>query len=273
MSHPISPRWRTLRALPTLLRVGAAETVAYRVEFVIWMLTTTMPLVMLGLWTSVAAEAPFAQYGQQKFVAYYVAALIVRNLSGSWVAWQINEEVRRGMLSFRLLRPVHPFVTYAATHISSVPLRSIVAIPFALILLLTGARELLVTDPVLLVILALSLLGSWLLTFFAMVLLGAAALFIDKSIALFEAYLGVYGVMSGYLIPLELLPGWAKAATDWTPFRFMLGFPVNLAIGDYSDRTAALVDLALQWGWVIAIGGLALTLWRAGIRRYEAYGS
>ena len=39
---------RTLRALPTLLRIGVAETVAYRAEFLVWMLTTTMPLIMLG---------------------------------------------------------------------------------------------------------------------------------------------------------------------------------------------------------------------------------
>src|SRR5262249_19533403 len=48
---------RTARALPTLLRVGVAETVAYRAEFLVWILTTTLPLVMLGLWTSVADEA------------------------------------------------------------------------------------------------------------------------------------------------------------------------------------------------------------------------
>src|SRR5690606_3990107 len=38
---------RTLTALPTLLRIGVAETVAYRAEFVVWMLTSTMPLVNL----------------------------------------------------------------------------------------------------------------------------------------------------------------------------------------------------------------------------------
>ena len=35
---------RTLHALPTLLRVGVAETVAYRAEFLVWVLTTTQPL-------------------------------------------------------------------------------------------------------------------------------------------------------------------------------------------------------------------------------------
>jgi ABC-2 type transport system permease protein len=269
-----SRTWRAaLRATPTLLRVGVAETVAYRVEFVIWMLTTTLPLIMLGLWTSVAAEAPFAQFGQREFIAYYLGALIVRNLTGSWVVWQLNEEIRRGLLSFRLLRPVHPFVTYATTHLSSVPMRSLVAIPFAVILLVTSARDILITDPVLLAILVVSLLGAWLITFFMLIMIGAAALFIDKSVAVFDAYLGVFAVLSGYLVPLALLPGWARTIADWSPFRFMLAFPVELAIGFYSGPAAALRDLGLQWLWVVAVVSAALAVWRAGIRRYEAFGA
>ena len=38
-----------LRAYPTLLRVGVAEVIAYRAEFIVWILTTNMPLVMMGL--------------------------------------------------------------------------------------------------------------------------------------------------------------------------------------------------------------------------------
>src|SRR5207302_5144810 len=99
---------RTLRALPTLLRVGVAETVAYRAEFLVWILTMTMPLVMLGLWRSVAAEAPFAHYQSRDFVAYYLANLIVRNLTSSWAAWQMSEEIRMGTMAMRVLRPIHP---------------------------------------------------------------------------------------------------------------------------------------------------------------------
>ena len=47
-----------LRASPTLLRVGFAEAIAYRAEMIVWVLATTMPLVMLALWTSVASDGP-----------------------------------------------------------------------------------------------------------------------------------------------------------------------------------------------------------------------
>jgi ABC-2 type transport system permease protein len=266
--------WRAaMRATPTMLRVGLAETVAYRVEFVIWMLTTTLPLIMLGLWTSVASEAPFAQFGQREFIGYYLAALIVRNLTGSWVVWQLNDEIRRGGLSFRLLRPVHPFFTYAATHFSSVPMRGLIGIPFAVIMLFTSAREIMITDPVLIAILVVSLAGAWLITFFMSLMIGSVGLFVDKSVAVFDVYMGIFAVMSGYLIPLALLPTWAQDIARWAPFRSMLAFPVELAIGFYPDRLSALRDLGIQWAWVVIVIAAALAVWRTGIRRYEAFGS
>jgi ABC-2 type transport system permease protein len=263
---------RALRAMPTLLRVGAAETLAYRAEFVIWMLTTTLPLVMLGLWTSVASEGPFAHYQQADFVAYYLAALIVRNLTGTWVVWQINEEIRQGTLSMRLLRPIHPFVTYAATHLSAIPMRALIAVPVAVILLLSSARHTLALDAASLAILALSLAGAWCLVFFALVLIGALGLFVERSLAMFNVYMGVFAVLSGYLVPLDLLPGWAQGLAAWAPFRFMLSFPIEILMGMHQPA-AALALLGLQWGYVALVIGLALVVWQAGIRRYEAYGA
>src|SRR5215510_5862464 len=82
-NRPTPPRSapsRALRALPTLLRIGVAETVAYRAEFLVWILTTTQPLIMMGLWTRVASEAPFNGFSAADFVAYFLASLIVRQL-------------------------------------------------------------------------------------------------------------------------------------------------------------------------------------------------
>src|SRR6185503_12640490 len=74
---------RALRAYPTLLRIGFAEAVAYRAELLVWMLTTTMPLVSLALWSAVAAAAPVGRFTQQGFAAYFLATLIVRQLTRS----------------------------------------------------------------------------------------------------------------------------------------------------------------------------------------------
>ena len=122
---------RTLRALPTLLKVGFSEAVAYRAEFVVWLLSTNMPLVMLALWSAVARDAPVGRFGQREFVAYFLAAFVVRLMTGAWVIWELNFEIRQGTLAFRLLRPVHPLFHYAAENISAMPMRLLVTAPIA----------------------------------------------------------------------------------------------------------------------------------------------
>jgi ABC-2 type transport system permease protein len=264
----------TLRATPTLLRVGLAEQFAYRAEFLVWMLTSTMPLVMLALWTSVAAEGDgaFASFTSDSFVAYYLSIMVVRNLTSNWVLWHINDDIRRGMLSMKLLRPVHPYWSYGATHFSSVPLRAVVALPFALILALSSARGEITGDPAVLGVFVVSILGAWLLTFLVLVSIGCLCFFIENSMAMFEVYMGVFGIFSGYLIPLPLMPGWIQDAAEWLPFRYMLAYPVELITGRH-DLDRALVLLGWQWVYVGAMLAVALGLWRAGIRRFEAYGA
>ncbi len=263
---------RTVRALPTLVRIGMVEAIAYRAELVVWLLTTTMPLVMLGLWTSVADEAPFRAWATRDFVAYYLVALVVRNLASNWVAWQISEEIRTGAVSGRLLRPVHPFTGYLGTHLGAVPLRAIAVVPVIAILLASSARAVLVTDAAHLALVAAALVGAWVLTFGVFLCLGTLGFFLDKAMGIIEVYFGVFAIMSGYLIPLALLPGWVRAVAEVLPFRSMLGDPVAIAIGRVPDVEAAARLVALQWAWAVGILALATWLWRAGVRRYEAFG-
>ena len=98
----------TARALPTLLKVGFAEAVAYRAELLVWVLSNTMPLIMLALWSAVARDAPVGRFGQREFVAYFLATFVVRQLTASWVSWQMNYEIRQGTLAMRLRRTWRP---------------------------------------------------------------------------------------------------------------------------------------------------------------------
>lgn len=262
---------RTLRALPTLLRIGLAETVAYRAEFLVWVLTTTQPLVMLGLWTRVAGEAPFAGYSSPDFVAYFLASLIVRQLTGTWVAWQISEDVHQGTMAMRLLRPVHPFFAYAAGHVAAVPVRSIIALPVAAILLVSSGAHSLTADPVQLALVAPSIALAWLITFGAMLAIGALAFFLTQTMALANLYFALYSLFSGYLLPLALLPRWIAGLAGWLPFRFMLSAPVELVTRRLDgDQLARL--FAGQLAWTAIMIAIALTVWRAGIKRFEAVG-
>jgi ABC-2 type transport system permease protein len=262
---------RALRAYPTLLRVGLSEVVAYRAEFLVWILTTNMPLVMLAIWHAVAADGPVGRFDGKQFTAYYLAVQAVRLLTSTWLVWQMSMEVRDGTLSAKLLRPIHPLLAYSAEHLAAVPMRALVISPIIAVLIYTAGDRLAFRDPALLAIFLASLVGAWLLIFFTMVLLGALAFYVESSLGLFELWLGVHAIFSGYLIPMEVLPAWLRGAARVLPFRYMLGFPVEALIGLQTVAVAAR-ELAFQWGYVALFAVLALLVWRRGVRRFAAFG-
>ncbi len=263
---------RAARAFPTLLRVGLAESVAYRAEFLIWLLTTTLPLVMLALWIEVAREGPVGGYSGADFVAYYLAAFIVRQLTGVWVAWDLNRDIKEGTISTRLLRPLHPLWAYAAENLAVLPLRLAIAFPVALGALFIAGRQSVTHDPVLLAFFAAAILGGWLLSFGLMVIIGALAFFIDSTVLVFEIWFALFTLCSGYLLPLALFPGWLRAPLAYLPFRALLGFPVELLVGRLG-RPEAITGLLVEWAYVLASLALGAWVFQRGTRRYQAFGA
>ena len=262
---------RALRALPTLLRIGFADAVAYRAELVVWLLSTNMALVMMALLTAVAREAPVGRFGERDFVAYYLATLVVRLLTGAWVVWEANMEIRQGTLAFRLLRPIHPLVHYAAENLAAVPLRGAIALPIAVLLLLTVGGERVTHDPVLWIVFAVAVAGAWLITFLAMAVIAALAFYVDSATSVAQIWFGLFTVLSGYIMPLEIFPRFIGEAARWLPFRYMLAFPVELVIG-LTPRPRALLELGIQWLFVVVLALSARFAWRLGLRRYSAFG-
>jgi ABC-2 type transport system permease protein len=261
----------TARALPTLLRIGLAEALAYRVEMLVWILSTTMPLVMLAIWHAVAREAPIGRFGGDEMVAYFLAMFIVRQLTGSWSAWLINMEVRDGTLALRMLRPIHPLVSYATSSLAELPVRSLLALPLATVALVVFAGDALVRDPLLWGVWVLAVVGGWLITLAANLAIGCLALFVESSAKVMDVWVATYFVFSGYMVPIELFPTSVQAVLDWLPFRYQLGLPVELMTGAH-DRDHALTMLARQWLVVAAMFGIVSWVWRRGVRRFDAYG-
>lgn len=257
-----------LRAYPTLLRVGFAEALAYRAELVIWMLTTTMPLVSLALWSAVSRNAPLGRFGPTQFVGYFLAALIVRQITGCWLVWELNLEIKQGTLSQRLLKPIHPLWVYSASNIAAIPLRTGLCVPIFAIAIFQANFT---TDPVLLGVFFLSVIGAWCINFFAMTLIGSLAFYLESSTGVYELWLTTFITLSGYLVPLELFPDWARDIAYVLPFRYTLGFPVEVITG-LLDVPTALRLLGVQWMHATGIAIAGILAFRSGLRRFGAFG-
>lgn len=259
-----------------MMRVGVSEAIAYRAEMLVWVLGTTMPFIMMVLWRAVAEVAPIVGqsgrgYSAGAFTTYFLAVFIVRQLISAWAAWEINFELRQGTLAMRLLRPVHPIVSFAVGNLAALPMRIAVALPVLVIMLVTGLAQKLPSDWRVWAVWALSMLGAWGITFLANVAIGALSFYLESSIKVMDLWLASFFVFSGYLFPMDLFPPALRAASDWLPFRYQIGLPVELFTGSHSFD-AALPLLLKQWAWVLAFFGIAVGLWNNGIKRFQAFG-
>lgn len=257
--------------LAGVMRVGAAAALAYRGEFFVWILTTNMPLVMIALWTRVAADGPVGRFTGRGFAGYFLAVLLVRFLTGSWVVWELTFAIRDGSLQTRLLRPLHPFVHYAAENLAQMPLRLLVAAPIGATLYAVAGPAGLSRDPVQWALVPLTLVGSWCVLYSAMLAVATLSLYVDSALSIWELWMAAGYVFSGYLAPLELLPATVRAVARWLPWRATLALPVESIVG-LIDRDETLWGLGAQAAWATGFLALALRLWRRGLRRYEAFG-
>lgn len=260
---------RILRAMPTLLRIAVAEMVAYRAEMIIWILTSTLPLVMLALWNAAAANGPLSGFGQAEIARYFAVTLLVRQLTGAWVMWELNYQIRTGSLSPMLLRPLHPLWWQFAETLAAIPWRLLVLTP------LLGAVAF--WRPELLFVpsfaqaagfvasLVLALLVSWYVQCF----FGALAFWFDQSVGLFQVWFFLWAVFGGYVVPLALLPPAVADVSRWLPFHASIGAPVEVLLG----LAPIGPTLAVQAGWTLLFAAAFQWMWKRGVRRYGAVGA
>jgi ABC-2 type transport system permease protein len=260
----------SLRTTPAMLKVAFAEAVAYRAEMFVWILSTTMPLIMLALWAAVAREAPVGRFGEKEFVVYFLVTFIVRQLTSAWAAWQMNFDIRQGTMSMRLLRPVHPLISYALENLAAAPMRMVLVVPIA-IGVWVSLRPPMPTSAETWLLIPFALVGAWSISFLANTVVGCLAFFLESSVKAMDVYLALFFVFSGYLIPVELFPKGLALVANLTPFRYQIGFPVELLSGAHTFESA-LPLLLRQWVWVAALLGLTSLLWTRGLKRFAAYG-
>ena len=260
---------RVVYAAPTLMRIAFAEMVAYRAEMIIWILSATLPLVMLALWNAAAAEGPIQGFGRAEFARYFAVTLVVRQLTSAWILWELNHQIRTGGLSPALLRPLNPLWWQFAETLAAVPWRLLVLAPVlgALavwrpeIVFWPGAATAFAFG----VSMALALLVSW----FVQCVFAMLAFWFEQSLGLFQVWFFAWSLLGGYVIPLPLLPPRLGEVAAWLPFQASLAAPVQIVLG----MAPIGPTLAVQAGWVLVLGALSATLWKAGIRRYGAVGA
>jgi ABC-2 type transport system permease protein len=268
------PRWRAYWSVyRTMARLSVLQQFQYRVSNYLYMLgMVTEPVIYLVVWSTIARSqgGSLDGYTPARFAAYYIVWTLVRNMNIVFTPFGWEERIRSGELSGQLLRPLHPI------HYDLAMFAGMKFVVIALWLPIAAALALLFhpqLDPSVLqvVVFVAAIWGAYLLRSMLLWILGMVTFWTTRIGALYEAYFTIELLLSGRLVPLVLMPSWARTASWALPFRWAFGFPIDALVGPIDSR-ALVGGLAMQALW-IALGALGVhVVWRAGIRRYGAVG-
>lgn len=259
------------RAFRALLSLNFGLSLQYRAQSVLWMISGLTPLIMLMVWLQLAKDGPIGGYDQLAFAQYFLFMFFCRQLTPTWVIYLLDRGVKHGELSPYLLQPLHPVWRYATEHWGEMALRVPMVVPIVLVgLTLADAWSwsLLANLPVFL----LALVLAWIINFAVHITVGLVAFWTDNALGYDTFVYQLYIMLGGVIVPVELFPGAVRDLIYWTPFPYILDFPVRVMIGRASGMEV-LQGIGTQLFWIGLLVAIFALAWRAGLRRYSGAGA
>jgi ABC-2 type transport system permease protein len=269
-----------LAALPKYLkiyRVSLTERLVYRADFFLGTILRFLPTVTtILLWEAIFAGSGKEQlggFGRQQMIAYLLLVHISRMFSSMpGLAYGIARDIRDGSLKKYLLQPIDMItylVAYRGAHKTAYIATT--ALPYALLFFLF--RDYLPAFPDLptLAGYVASLLLAFLIGFFFEASLGMLGFWFLEVTSLLYIVGAINFFVSGQMLPPDFLPApWAELLKA-LPFKYLAYFPAMVLLGKVQGWDLVYGLLAeVAWAGLFIV--LARLLYRAGLRRYSAYG-
>jgi ABC-2 type transport system permease protein len=255
-------------------RTTFAMMLQYRASLAIWMISHVLdPLVYLIVWSTVSTSrgGTVGGYNTHTFAAYFIVLMLVNNLTYTWIMYEFEYRIRQGILSFALLKPVHPIHSDIADNLSS----KLITFPFMLVIAFGLAA---IFHPVFspplwaIAVFIPGILLAFLVRFFLEWSLAQLAFWTTRVSAINQVYYVLVLFLSGQMAPLTLFPGPIQTIATILPFRWMVSFPVELLLSRLTPNEA-LIGIGIQVIWVIIGFILVHVMWRMGVKIYSAVGA
>jgi ABC-2 type transport system permease protein len=261
-----------------VLSMGIQNTLVYRTNFLFRAAFGLVPLAAtLFLWEAIYADKPagaaIGAYTLAQMVSYYLLVTVVDSITA--VAeddWQIAADIKDGAVSQFLLKPLDFLAYRLCLYLSGrVIYTSVALIPVAFFLFFQREYLMGPAESLGWVLALVSVLMAGLLQFFIAYTVALLSFWVlDVSTFIFIQFAFEF-LASGHLFPLDILPDGLHRLLLWSPYPYLLYFPVGVYLGRIQGAELW-QGFALQLAWVGVAFLIARFVWSRGLRKYTAVG-
>ena len=255
-------------------KTGVASMLQYRATLVIWLIGNILePLIYLVVWSTVSRSTggSIGGYEARDFAAYYIVLMLVNQVTFTWVMYEFEYRIREGLFSAVLLHPVHPIHADIAENLSS----KVVSLPFVVA---AAAGLSAIFHPAFNITLSMAaafvpaLVLAFLVRFLVDWTVALAAFWTTRVSAINQIHFMAVLFFSGQIAPLTVLPRPLQVVATILPFRWTIGFPVELVLGRLTPAQV-LTGFAAQAAWLGAAAVVLRFAWRVSVKKYSAVGA
>jgi ABC-2 type transport system permease protein len=256
-------------------QINWAEQWQYRANLLMYLLYWLVsPIVYLAVWVTIANSRGSVQgLTANDFITYYLALLIVDQLTSEITIHILAYKIQDGTLSSDLLRPVHPILTGALVNNLAFKVLNLMAfIPIWLVLFLVFRPDYSgVTLQSVLLALPGIVIGFW-LNFLFGAILTSLAFWTTRVYSITQFFYLVMILFSGQFVPLQLMPPAVQTIARYLPYQMFRYTPIEIILKRMTNQDM-LVEYAVSLVWLVIFYFLFRWVWREGVKRFSAVGA
>ncbi len=260
-----------------IFRIALIERMTYRGDFLFGTVLRFLPIVTtILLWRAIyegSGQTELGGFQYREMVAYLLLTNISRMFSSMpGLAAGIAREVREGTLKRYLVQPLDLVGYLLASRIAhKVAYISMAFLPYAGLFYVCRGYFDGFPDATTLAAYALSLILAFLVGFFFEATVGMVGFWFLEVTSILYIVMTLNYFISGHMLPLDLLPQPWATILKVLPFQYMAYFPAVIFLGKIQGWSLVM-HLALELFWAVAFMILARVLYKAGLKRYSAFG-
>ena len=274
MKNPVLKR---LSRYFAVFKISFHQEFAYRASFIMWRVRNIFQIfIVFFLWDTVFSTQGSVIFGydRTRMLTYVFGLIIIRAFVLSSRAADVAGHVARGELSNYLVRPISYFKYWFTRDLSSKFLNiSFAAVETLVLYLILRPPFFIQTNPFSILSFILSIVLAMLIFFML--------LFIVNSVPFWAPEMGwgshflltaiFVEFLSGALFPLDVLPIAFQNILSFTPFPYLIFFPLQIYLGKVG--TAILIKgILVSAAWAFILWLVMKSVWNKGLKAYQAYG-